>query len=129
MANTGGSLPELTITGNLQSISLVAWTFILAIGIIALIKYRVVRNSITSVSPTWGCGYTAPNARMQYTASSYVRSFRKLIRPLLIMNKKESMQQPGKLSKRFIQIHIRMTKLRISSLMFPSGIWINLWPG
>jgi hypothetical protein len=28
----------------------------------------------TSIAPTWDCGYTAPRASMQYTASSFAQS-------------------------------------------------------
>ena len=82
-------LPVLLMTDNLQSISLVAWTFILIIASIAAIKKIAGRNHKKITSPTWGCGYEAPNSRMQYTAGSYVRTYRKLIGPLLQMNKKE----------------------------------------
>ncbi|HEY5509542.1 MAG TPA: proton-conducting transporter membrane subunit [Prolixibacteraceae bacterium] len=81
--------PILMMTDSLQSISLVAWSFLLAIAGIAVIKLFVSQNRQTVVSPTWGCGYVAPNSRMQYTASSYVRTYRKLIGPLLLMNKRE----------------------------------------
>ena len=85
----GDGFPVLKLTDNLQSVSLVTWTFILAIAVIAAVKKWIGRNHKTSTSPTWGCAYVAPNSKMQYTASSYVRSYRKLIRPLLQMNKKE----------------------------------------
>jgi len=83
------SHPVFLMTDNLQSISLMAWTFILAIASITVIKRFAGRNHKTDILPTWGCGYAAPNSRMQYTASSYVRTYRKLIGPLLLMNKKE----------------------------------------
>jgi len=85
----GDGVPVLKLTDNLQSVSLVTWTFILAIALIAAVKQLIGRNHKTSTSPTWGCAYVAPNSKMQYTASSYVRSYRKLIRPFLQMNKKE----------------------------------------
>jgi hydrogenase-4 component B len=74
---------------NLQSISLVAWAFLLSIVLIRVIKYMAARNKISEINSTWNCGYGAPNSKMQYTASSYVRSYRKLIGPILQMNKKE----------------------------------------
>lgn len=88
-SSLGDGFPVLKLTDNFQSVSLVTWTFILAIALIAAIKQWIGRNHKTSTSPTWGCAYVAPNSKMQYTASSYVRSYRKLIRPLLQMNKKE----------------------------------------
>jgi hydrogenase-4 component B len=82
-------LPDLKMINNLNSISLVAWAFILAIAVIWTIKQFVAQKNKKVIAPTWGCGYVAPNSNMQYTASSYVRNYQKLIRPLLSMNKKE----------------------------------------
>jgi len=41
------------------------------------------------VNVTWGCGYTAPSAKMQYTASSFIRAYRKLAEPLFSIHKKK----------------------------------------
>ncbi len=82
-------VPETMMASSLQSVSLVAWAFLLAIAIIWAIKRFLNRNKKLVITPTWGCGYSAPNSKMQYTASSYVRSYRKLIGPVLQMNKKE----------------------------------------
>ncbi len=73
----------------LQLISIAAVAFILLCVVIIWIKKTVAKPSMIAVSPTWGCGYTAPSAKLQYTANSFVRPFRKLVRPLLMMNKKE----------------------------------------
>ena len=81
--------PSLAMISNIRSISLVAWAFIIAIASVWAVKHFVLRNKEAAIAPTWGCGYSAPNSKMQYTASSYVRSYRKLIGPFLIMNKKE----------------------------------------
>ena len=34
-------------------------------------------------SPTWDCGYAAPTARMQYTASSFAQPLSELFAPVL----------------------------------------------
>ncbi len=31
------------------------------------------RSNVVEHGPTWGCGYTAPNTRMQYTSSSFAQ--------------------------------------------------------
>ena len=80
--------PSLIIN-NLQTISLVVWVFLLAIVSIWTVKRVVLRNNKIVTTPTWGCGFVSPDSKMQYTASSYVRSYRKLIGPFLMMNKKE----------------------------------------
>jgi hypothetical protein len=53
------------------------------------LKRRVTAAKKITISDTWGCGYIAPTPRLQYTANSFVRSYRKLVRPLLMMNKSE----------------------------------------
>ena len=109
--------PSLAMISNIKSISLVAWAFIVAIASIWAIKHFVLRNKKEVIAPTWGCGYSAPNSKMQYTASSYVRSYRKLIGPILIMNKKkeilkEYFQGP------FFPIHILTTRWKQFLLIF-----------
>jgi len=72
-----------------QMVSLAAWGLILlSLLVLGIKKITTSARNITT-APTWACGYTVPTPRLQYTANSFVRSFRKLIRPLLIMNKKE----------------------------------------
>lgn len=38
---------------------------------------------------TWGCGYVGSTEKMQYTASSFVRAYRKLAEPILSIHKKK----------------------------------------
>lgn len=38
---------------------------------------------------TWGCGYLAPTPKIQYTASSFVRTYRQLARGLLKVRKRK----------------------------------------
>jgi hydrogenase-4 component B len=85
-----------TITGvsgslitTLQTIGLSAAAFIILCIIVYTIKRKVTATKKIAISPTWGCGYSATTPRLQYTANSFVRSYRKLIRPLLMMNKSE----------------------------------------
>lgn len=81
--------PMLNFMNNLQSFSIAVWIFLLVIAVIWAIRQYSTRNREIIITPTWGCGYIAPNSKMQYTAGSFVRSYRKLFGPLLMMNKKE----------------------------------------
>lgn len=72
-----------------HNVSLAAWALILLSLLVLGIRKIVTYSKPIAVAPTWGCGYTAPTSHLQYTANSFVRSFRKLIHPLLIMNKRE----------------------------------------
>jgi NADH:ubiquinone oxidoreductase subunit 5 (subunit L)/multisubunit Na+/H+ antiporter MnhA subunit len=73
----------------LQNVSIAVCGFILLLIIIFLIRKMVTSSKEISMAPTWGCGYPVVTSKFQYTANSFVRSFRKLIRPMLMMNKKE----------------------------------------
>lgn len=80
----------IELTATLQGISIGSFAFIMLGVVIFTIKQWTTRNAMIMMSPTWGCGYVSPSARLQYTANSFVRPFRKLVRPFLMMNKKEN---------------------------------------
>jgi len=86
-------LPFVSFQGNgmeaLLSISQAAWYFILLVLLIWGIRKWVNRKRTTSVSPTWICGYVAPTARIQYTATSYVKTYSKLFAAFFLIFKKE----------------------------------------
>ncbi|MFP5460537.1 MAG: proton-conducting membrane transporter, partial [Gammaproteobacteria bacterium] len=42
---------------------------------------------------TWGCGYTAPNARMQYTGSSFSWDFSRHFRWLMVLLRRQRAPQ------------------------------------
>jgi hydrogenase-4 component B len=63
--------------------------FLLLCFSIYRIRRKLTATRTNTISATWGCGYIAPSPRLQYTANSFVRSYRKLARPLLMMNKSE----------------------------------------
>jgi len=73
----------------LQPLSLALGGFILLIVILFAIRKLAIRKREVTVSSTWGCGYVAPTSKIQYTASSYVRSYSKLFNPFLLIDKKE----------------------------------------
>ena len=53
------------------------------------IKVITGRNKLNSVSPTWGCGYKTNDPRLQYTASSFVKTYSNLIEPVLSLHKND----------------------------------------
>jgi hypothetical protein len=68
----------------LKSISLTNFAFIIIIFTILVFRQLLLKNKIIEVQNTWRCGYKTVNARMQYTASSYVRPFSAILKPLFI---------------------------------------------
>jgi len=75
--------------GVLTPISIAVLGLIVLTVMIFLLRRWVLRKQMIAVGSTWGCGYTAPTAKLQYTAGSFVRSYVKLNRPTLLFSKKE----------------------------------------
>jgi len=71
----------------LKSISIYSLVFILIAGFVAGFRFLLTRNRIVTRDATWGCAYTAPNPRMQYTGKSYTKSFARLFSFLLLESK------------------------------------------
>ena len=46
---------------------------------------RLFRGQPAASGPTWGCGYTAGSARMQYTGSSFAKDFSKNYRGVMLL--------------------------------------------
>lgn len=77
-------VPDLKI---LTSVGLASFAFIGLSAIVFLIRNTMVQSNPQDIQPTWGCGYVGSPAKMQYTASSFVRNFRKLAEPVLSIHK------------------------------------------
>jgi hypothetical protein len=73
----------------LNQISLSAFGLIALAGLIFFIRRKVSTSKSLTIHPTWGCGYAAPTSKIQYTASSFVRTYRKLAQPLLSVEVKK----------------------------------------
>jgi hydrogenase-4 component B len=43
------------------------------LALTGIVLKLLLRNSVVSAGPTWGCGYVAPTPRMQYTSSSFAQ--------------------------------------------------------
>ena len=74
------------IAPGLHAVSYVVLVFavVLAIGLaIAAVRRRLLKGRSVGESATWGCGFAAPTARMQYTASSFAAPLTAIAQPLL----------------------------------------------
>jgi hydrogenase-4 component B len=73
------------VSGLLTHISLAALFLIILTGCFALMRRVLLDRRSVRKSVTWDCGYTLPNSRMQYTASSFaqpiVGMFKLVLRP------------------------------------------------
>jgi hydrogenase-4 component B len=73
----------------LQPISWASWLLILLVAGIYAIRNFALSHRKIETGPTWGCGYIAATAKIQYTAGSFVRTYSKLFAPFLLIGKHE----------------------------------------
>ncbi len=67
----------------LQSITLASIVLIALVLSLTMVRRVLLSGRTVSSSGTWGCGFTRPTARMQYTSSSYVQPAVFFFTPLL----------------------------------------------
>ena len=67
----------------LQSLSAVAWVLIAIILLLFVLKHKLQSNRKIEQGPTWGCGFTASNVRMQYTGESFSEGLESIGKPLM----------------------------------------------
>ena len=83
-------IEQLPFAGTLSMIGWCAFLFIGLTGCIYFLRYRITIHKPQYMDATWGCGYAAPTGKMQYTASSFTRAYRKLAEPFLSIRKKKT---------------------------------------
>ncbi len=77
----------IPLTGTMSMIGLCSAIFLGLAGLLFFVRKRITSNKPQTVNVTWGCGYIAPTPKMQYTASSFIRAYRKLAEPLFSIHK------------------------------------------
>jgi NADH:ubiquinone oxidoreductase subunit 5 (subunit L)/multisubunit Na+/H+ antiporter MnhA subunit len=67
----------------LESLSYVGIGFVVVASLLYVVKRRAQRSRVISEGPTWGCGFTAVNTRMQYTGESFSEGLENIGKPLM----------------------------------------------
>jgi hydrogenase-4 component B len=76
----------------LHQITYIGWYsmgFIALVLLVFALRKFFTRKRVIITNATWGCAYVGETVKMQYTASSFVRSYRKLAEPLLFIKKEK----------------------------------------
>jgi len=82
-SSTGMLIPPSLLNG-ISSIGRFGVLFLLVVVLIYLLRNSFTRKLPVSTGLTWGCGYTAPTPRMQYTGKSFSKSLGKLLHFVII---------------------------------------------
>ena len=76
-------LPSISSTAHLYGLSVASALLILAVILICAFFLNRLKTASVTAANTWDCGYAAPTARMQYTASSFASILINVFKPLL----------------------------------------------
>lgn len=76
-------------TDILKNLGWVLSAFVLITTLLFLARTWIVRGRKVSIDQTWGCGYAVPTPKIQYTASSFVRTYTKLFGGIIMLFRKE----------------------------------------
>jgi ABC-type multidrug transport system fused ATPase/permease subunit len=63
----------------LQNVCLVSLSLVALTAVLWWLRKRVLSKRTVTKAPTWGCGYSAPTPKLQYTAFSFSNSLEKLM--------------------------------------------------
>lgn len=59
------------LSPTLEAVGRIAWLLLILVVVLACLRRWALRRRTVAQGPTWGCGFTAPNVRMQYTGESF----------------------------------------------------------
>ncbi len=97
VSSMAGNINWQGYSGSVGNINLYSLLFIGVILLIWIARSRFVVNKKQEVGPTWGCGYVAPNSRMQYTGKSYSKSLGKMFSFIVYEEKKYNELEKGEI--------------------------------
>jgi hydrogenase-4 component B len=75
---------------SLQTMNWLFFGFLALVAVVYMARRYFIRNKPVVIGPTWGCAYPNAGSRLQYTGSSFVRSYTKLAKPVLDIEKKDA---------------------------------------
>jgi hydrogenase-4 component B len=79
--------PFIELTANITRTTILVLAVFLAILVLRTILYR---NKTITQSGTWGCGFTQPTVRMQYSGSSYAASILEFFKPVAPLSESQT---------------------------------------
>ncbi len=111
----------------LKYISLVVAIMVATGILIWLARIFSERGRKPVTGPTWGCGYTAVNARQQYTSTSFIQEYAGLIRPVIKNGASKVIYKESEIFPGERDFHTSSTDIfRSKLIMRPANFIVNL---
>ena len=68
---TPSDAADWLLSPTLTAVGRIAWGLIAVVALLLWLRRRTLRGRQVAEGPTWGCGFTSTNVRMQYTGESF----------------------------------------------------------
>lgn len=82
-------------SGSISGISIYSLLLLVVISALWLVRSVVMKRRTVQTAATWGCGYTVPNSKMQYTGKSFSKPLGKIFNLLMIERKQYEELESG----------------------------------
>ncbi len=70
----------------LVTVTRAAWLLVAVVALVAWLRHRALKGRNVRSGATWGCGFTAPNVKMQYTGESFTEGLQAVATSLAANN-------------------------------------------
>jgi len=67
------------LSPTLAAVGRTVWLLVAVVALLAWLRHRALRTRTVRKGATWGCGFTAPNVRMQYTGESFSEGLQSIV--------------------------------------------------
>jgi hydrogenase-4 component B len=93
LAPSGADQAVADASAMLRPIGQVALVLVVVLGALAVLRWVLTPSTRSERHVTWGCGYTAPNSRMQYTGASFASPFAILFSSVLVHLRRQKLPE------------------------------------
>ncbi|MDE6445250.1 MAG: NADH-quinone oxidoreductase subunit E [Alistipes sp.] len=70
---------DCLLSPTLAAVGRTAWLLVAVVALLVWLRRRALRGRTVVQGLTWGCGFTAPNVRMQYTGESFAEGLQSIV--------------------------------------------------
>jgi hydrogenase-4 component B len=120
-----GRIPLEPFTALTANITRAALLVLILLVIIGVLRYLLYRGKTVTRAGTWGCGFTQPTVKMQYTGSSYAASILDFFRPVAPVSEAHPAINGRFPAKTHYHSHVHdLAELHLERLVVRPVVWL-----